>query len=137
MFKRLLLCSSLLLTNCTNETITTETQLRKYNKEYCYDGDTCYINYRNAQYTLRLKDIDTPEINGKCEQETQLANKAKQFINDKIKRALTIRIETYGQDKYGRIIGKIYLDGYDIEQWLIDEKLGKRYRKGIKIDWCK
>ena len=138
MKKLLLLCSLTLLTNCSTPP-KQETTLRQHNKTYCYDGDTCYITFRGSNYTLRLKDIDTPEINSQCKEERELAIKAKEFINLKIRKALHIQIEITGQDKYQRMLGNIYIDGYNIGRWLIEEKLAKKSNIHTykDISWCK
>lgn len=48
----------------------------------CYDGDTCTLRLANAppfiaEQKFRFEGFDTPEIRGKCPQETGLAKRAR------------------------------------------------------------
>ena len=124
----------LLITSCS--TIKEETYFRQQKGLYCYDGDTCYIIHKGAKELIRIRNLDTPEIKGKCIQEKQLAIKARDYINKRIKNAKSIRFERLGRDYYNRILGDIYIDNWKISIQVIQKGLGKEYRKGIKINWC-
>jgi micrococcal nuclease len=63
---------------------------------------------------VRLAGIDTPESRTADKREKALGLEAKKFLADKIKDAKNIVIKTEKLDsseKYGRILGWLYLDG--------------------------
>lgn len=83
------------------------------------DGDTIdviidlgfSISYSSR---VRLAGIDTPESRTKDKYEKALGLEAKKFLADRIKAAKNIVIKTEKLDsseKYGRILGWLYLDG--------------------------
>lgn len=63
---------------------------------------------------VRLAGIDTPESRTTDKMEKALGLECKKFLADKIKNAKTVVIKTEKLDsseKYGRILGWLYLDG--------------------------
>ena len=63
---------------------------------------------------VRLAGIDTPESRTKDKKEKELGLESKKFLESKIKAAKNIVIKTEKLDsseKYGRILGWLYLDG--------------------------
>lgn len=63
---------------------------------------------------VRLAGIDTPESRTKDKHEKQLGLESKKFLESRIKAAKNIVIKTEKLDsseKYGRILGWLYLDG--------------------------
>ncbi len=63
---------------------------------------------------VRLAGIDTPESRTADKMEKALGLESKKFLADKIKNAKTVVIKTEKLDsseKYGRILGWLYLDG--------------------------
>lgn len=100
-----------------------------------YDGDTITIIFKNRgqyeKHKLRLFGIDTPELkpllkNKNREEEIQKAiiarDKLKELILDKI-----IDVEFTKEEKYGRLLGTIYKNKININQWMIDNKYGVSY----------
>lgn len=64
------------------------------------DGDTLAL-------TIRLAEIDTPEMNGKCPAERELAKKAKQYVAETIKKGYGVTVQQTGVGKYGRMIARV------------------------------
>ncbi len=63
---------------------------------------------------VRLAGIDTPESRTKDKAEKALGLESKKYLADRIKAAKTVVIKTEKMDsseKYGRILGWLYLDG--------------------------
>lgn len=63
---------------------------------------------------VRLAGIDTPESRTSDKYEKQLGLEAKHYLEDRIKAAKKVVIRTEKMDsseKYGRILGWVYLDG--------------------------
>jgi len=108
-----------------------------------YDGDTVRIIFDDKgvlkQYRIRLYGIDTPEIKPRLniknrDQEINKAKKAKEFVAGLILEKV-IWIKMLGFDKYGRILGSIYVkknDEKSISDLLIENKLGMPYFGGTK-----
>ena len=78
------------------------------------DGDTLKLLVDDQQYKIRLAEIDTPE---KGQPWGKNATKA---LSEKVFRE-EVRIDVIDTDRYGRLIGRIWLDGRDINRELIAE----------------
>ena len=101
----------------------------------CYDGDTCKINSEAfvpfTEYSLRLEGFDTPEIRGKCDEEKEIARKAKHFT---IKYMETVEVVYVSEkrDKYGRLITTVP----GLAEALIAADLARPYDGGKRLPWC-
>jgi endonuclease YncB( thermonuclease family) len=109
----------------------------------CYDGDTCTFDFADLppvfgkKITVRLMGIDTPEMKAGCDLERAKALQAKRFIEEMIVRAKDIRIVDPGRDKYFLILARLYVDGEDIGDKLIEAGLAVKYDGGRKsMNWC-
>ena len=105
-----------------------------------YDGDTVTIgtimNGKKYKYSVRLNGIDTPELRTR----NKIEKKAGYLVRDKLREkidGMIVRIEILDYDKYGRILGEIYLEDEKITKWLLDNKYCYQYGGGTKetIDW--
>ncbi len=87
------------------------------------DGDTLKLLVDNQQqYKIRLAEIDTPE---KGQAWGKNATKA---LSEKVFRE-EVRIDVIDTDRYGRLIGRIWLDGRDINRELVAEGHAWVYRQ--------
>ncbi len=108
----------------------------------CHDGDTCTISIPSLpslfgeKLPMRLVGIDTPEINGSCEVERQLAIKAKQFLLTRLQSGGRVEIQPVARDKYFRILALISVDGQDLADELVAAGLAVSYNGGTKPSWC-
>src|SRR6056300_1423989 len=103
-----------------------------------YDGDTITIasvlpNTTEPIYrfSIRLNGIDTPEIRGKTQEEKELAIQVRDALTEKIYGKM-VELRNVGNEKYGRVLAEIYLDGENINQWLVDENFAVAYDGGKK-----
>lgn len=107
------------------------------------DGDTIAIlknkpDLSSFPLSIRIQNIDTPEIKGKCDTEKAKGQEAKLFvqklINDpKNKIAYTIA----GWDKYGgRVLGDVFIDGKSLSELMIAKGLAREYHGEAKSSWC-
>jgi endonuclease YncB( thermonuclease family) len=107
-----------------------------------YDGDTikcstALLPYPLSNISVRLKNIDTPELRGKCEKEKQLAKQAKARLKELTQNSHYIKIDNVEWDKYGgRILGNVIVNGKDVSAILISEGLGRKYNGEAKKSWC-
>ena len=109
----------------------------------CYDGDTCMISLPGVHplfgdhILVRLAGIDTPEIKGKCEQETLLAKQARDFIREVMSQAQQIDLRKPERDKYFRINARVFADNQDLSALLIEKGMAVPYNGKTKTkDWC-
>ena len=110
-----------------------------------YDGDTITIILINKcgyeKHKLRMYGYDSPEIKplkNKKNRDTEIKNalKAKNFLSKQILNKIVI-FESKGYDKYGRLLGNIYLRRYfktniNINQLMIEKGFGYPYFGGTK-----
>ena len=119
-------------------TVQAEINLRQYNDQYCYDGDTCYITMNDMKKKIRLLELDTPEISKpKCNAELEIGVMARDYLNDLIANASTIEFKTeYLEDYFGRVLSYLIIDGEDASSKIIENQLGVVYNRNQKYDWC-
>ena len=108
-----------------------------------YDGDTFRVNIDSLppivgkNIPVRLEGVDTPEINGKCQYEKDLALEARDFVRSKLSNAVEILLNDLQRGKYFRIVAKVYIDGVSLEEELLQNDLAYQYNGGKKSNWCK
>jgi endonuclease YncB( thermonuclease family) len=86
------------------------------------DGDTLTVlDAEQRQRKIRLAGIDAPE------KRQAWGQRAQQFLGDRVFQRV-VRIEVSKKDRYGREIGKVLLDGEDINLELVRAGLAWHYR---------
>jgi micrococcal nuclease len=111
-----------------------------------YDGDTITIvsklPYDSSplyKFSVRINNVDCPEIKGSEDDEKQCAKIAKQRVTDLILNK-RIEVRNIGTEKYGRVLADVLVDGQDIGTLLVNERLALRYNGGTKqrpVSWLK
>ncbi len=108
------------------------------------DGDTFAARVEledKTQITVRVRllDVDTPEMNGQCKQEIDMARKATNRAAQLLPIGSVVDLSDIKDDKYlGRIDARVKLaDGRDLSNILVTEKLGRKYDGGKRQSWCK
>ncbi|MBR5153874.1 MAG: thermonuclease family protein [Alphaproteobacteria bacterium] len=111
--------------------------------DYIFDGDTFSAQVmldERVEITVRVRliNIDTPEMNGKCHTEKVMAQSAKDLISVLLPKGTIVELENIKDDKYlGRINANVILpDGRDVGQILIDSGVGRPYSGGKRAGWC-
>ena len=106
-----------------------------------YAGDTITVRAhiwlgQDVETKVRLDGIDTPEINGKCDDEKTLAVKARDFLAEQAGDAVMLRDIHYG--KYaGRVVASVSTEsGIDLVAALIAAGHGRAYSGGKRRGWC-
>ena len=108
-----------------------------------YDGDTFRVNIDSLppivgkNIAIRVNGVDTPEIRGKCQYESNLALKARDFVRNKLADAKEIKLTNLQRGKYFRVVANVVVDGVSLEKELLDNKLAYEYSGGKKLSWCK
>ena len=120
-----------------------------------YDGDTIQLVFplqtELFRWTCRLTGIDTPEIRTRNKTEKEFGYTVRNILREKILNKMVV-IECGEFDKYGRLLGKIFLreehknqsgggegegENPSINDWLIQNKYAFPYDGGKKQDWGK
>ena len=111
--------------------------------DYVLDGDTFAARVLldddiTITVRVRLADIDTPEINGKCEREIEMAMRARDRLAELLPVGTMVDLRDVADDKYlGRIDARGFTsDGSDVSRILIHEKFGRPYDGGRRDSWC-
>lgn len=106
------------------------------------DGDTVDVKAKiwigqEITIRVRLRDIDTPEITGRCDDESMIALEAKNFVENELKNH-TVLLTNIQQGKYaGRVIANIATKtGQDLSQELLKVGLARPYRPRRFHSWC-
>lgn len=108
----------------------------------CYDGDTCTVTlpglhpFFGDHIPIRVAGVNTPEMRGECEEEIQLAIRARAFLRCRLAGAIRVDLVNPARDKYFRIRARLIVDGEDVGAALIREGLGLPYYGGTRQSWC-
>ena len=91
----------------------------------CGDGDTARFMIKDEEKKVRFLAIDTPEVDKK----EPFSNEAKEFTCNMLKNAKEIYLEYDGnsdkEDKYGRILSFVHVDGVLLQNELIKNGYAK------------
>lgn len=100
------------------------------------DGDTIRV----AGERIRIANIDTPEMppRSRCAAEAILAGRAKSNLEAMVAQAYEAHfIPSLGRerDAYGRLLGRVELDGVDVGRAQLEAGLAQRWM-GQHAQWC-
>ena len=103
------------------------------------DGDTFVINIENVpdvfgkEIAVRIRGIDTPELNDKREEIKSIAIKAKEELEKLLTLGEKVILYNLGRDKYFRLLASVKVDNVDVADYLIKRGLAKEYDGGKKV----
>lgn len=96
------------------------------------DGDT--FRYRGEK--IRVADIDTPEVNGRCDYERALAARATRRMDALLREGpFELHPVERDEDRYGRKLRIVTRDGRSLGDQLVSEGLA-RTCTGRREPWC-
>jgi len=116
---------------------------------HVYDGDTIHVVFKMPngndcyKWVIRIMGIDTPEMKSKNASEKKKAIEARDFLRGKILEKIII-IDCLEFDKYGRLLGNVFLENdnndektieISLSQLMIDNGFAKVYDGGHKEGW--
>lgn len=90
-----------------------------------HDGDTITLRTETNKKKIRLAGIDAPELKQPYGVESRSA--VREAVLDKV-----VLVETSRNDKYGRAIGKVILDGQDINLKQVQSGMAQVYREYLR-----
>lgn len=107
-----------------------------------YDGDTItiatYIHNIKQPYrfSVRLANIDTPELRTTNPTEKQFATIIRDKLNLKIMNK-TVLLSNVSTEKYGRLLATVTLENEtkSINDWMLEKKYAVEYTGGAKTDF--
>ena len=109
-----------------------------------FDGDTfgATVHLENGAsvfVNVRIMNIDAPEMNGECQYEKELAERAKNRLTELLPRDSTVTLSKIKDDKYLKRIDALTLlaNGDDVGKIMVREKLAVYYNGGKRQPWCK
>ena len=112
--------------------------------KYIVDGDT-FIgdvlmddDVKITSVSVRLRNVDTPEIHGQCDEEIKRAEYARQRLGELIPVGSVVEIDNIKDDKYpGRIDANVYdAQSRDVGLVFVRENVGRKYNGGKREPWC-
>lgn len=105
------------------------------------DGDTFIINIPNItdvfgnNIAVRIRGIDTPELNDKREEIRKISIQAKEELEKLLTSGQKVVLYNLGRDKYFRLLASIKVGNMDVAEYLIKKGLAKSYDGCVKTSW--
>lgn len=98
------------------------------------DGDSIVA----GQMEFRIKGVDAPELRTRCPAERAAAEQARDYLQRRLDRAdeVVATIDRHEDDKYGRFLATVSVDGVDLTADLLGNTVSRAYTKGRRGDWC-
>ena len=78
------------------------------------DGDTITVLVENQQIKIRLNQIDAPEHG------QDFGQKSKDALADLVFEK-EVRVVTHGKDRYGRVVGDVFVGQTDVNEKLVED----------------
>lgn len=104
------------------------------------DGDTFKATVtiwpgHRVTTSIRVAEVDTPALHGKCQSEKDLAERAKAFVEAAIRKPVVIRNIRNGKFA-GRQVAEVWIGGKRLSAMLIAAGLGRTNDGGKRKGWC-
>lgn len=130
----LVFCECILLAKEYTDTIENFRNMRALAKLIkVRDGDTFVITIEDTpdvfgeEIAVRIRGIDTPELNDKREEIKAIAIKAKEELERLLTSGKKIVLYNLGRDKYFRLLASVKVGDIDVAEYLIKRGLAKEY----------
>lgn len=94
------------------------------------DGDTFWLHGEK----IRIANIDTPEVKGRCPAEREQARRATHRLAELLAQA-PLTLERTGRDRHGRSLARITIGKGDVGTMLVREGLARPWRGRMEV-WC-
>ena len=88
-----------------------------------HDGDTVSLSTARGILKVRLEGIDCPEL-------AQRHGREAKAFTERLVINRTVRLEPDGVDQYDRILGRLFVDGTDVNAALVRAGMAWRYERG-------
>jgi len=111
--------------------------------ERVYDGDTIVVDLHDLpaivgeDISIRINNIDTPEIRSHNKQLRKLAYQARDFLKEKVANSKIIELRNIKRGKYFRLVADVYLDEINIGEMMVSAGHAVLYDGGKRPNWEK
>lgn len=92
------------------------------------DGDTLVVRKGSVNLTIRLVGIDAPEVSHKKYEPGQPFSQQSTKHLAKLTLNRSADVRSYGSDRYGRILGEVFVDGNNVNLEMLKAGLAEVYR---------
>ena len=100
----------------------------QYQVSRVIDGDTIRVRDGDARLVIRLVGIDAPEAShGKNEPGQPFSQQATKHLTSLVL-GRTVAVKTIGQDRYGRTLAEVFVDGRNVNLLMVRDGLAEVYR---------
>jgi micrococcal nuclease len=93
-----------------------------------HDGDTVSADCAGSRIKVRMVGIDAPELKQKYGRESRQALADRVFQKK-------VSLKTQSQDKYGRTIAEVFMNGESINAWMVKSGHAWVYEARPRRDW--
>lgn len=103
-----------------------------YKISHIIDGDTLYVIMNGKEKKIRILGIDTPEKNGGFRTAECFGNDASEYAKKYLQGKRVSLLESKignSEDKYGRLLRYVFVDGEDFGAHLIAEGYAESYKR--------
>ena len=100
----------------------------EYQVSRIIDGDTIQVKKGAIKLTVRLVGIDAPEVSHKKNEPGQPFSQQSTKYLAKIALNRSADVKSYGADRYGRVLGEIFVDGNNVNLEMLKAGLAEVYR---------
>ncbi len=88
-----------------------------------HDGDTVSVRTGRGLVKIRFEGIDCPEL-------AQRRGAEAKALTERLALNRTVRVEAHGVDRYDRVLGRVFVDGTDVNAALVRAGMAWRYERG-------
>jgi endonuclease YncB( thermonuclease family) len=92
------------------------------------DGDTLVVQKGSIKMTIRLVGIDAPETSKKKHEPGQPFSQQSTKYLVKLALNRSVDVKSYGADRYGRVLGEVFVDGNNVNLEMVKAGLAEVYR---------
>jgi len=100
----------------------------EYRVSRVVDGDTIEVKKGAIKLTVRLVGIDAPETSKKKHEPGQPFSQQSTKYLAKLTLNRSADVKSYGTDRYGRVLGEVFVDGNNVNLEMVKVGLAEVYR---------
>ena len=100
----------------------------EYQVSRVIDGDTIQVKKGAIKLTVRLVGIDAPEESHKKHEPGQPFSQQSTKYLAKIALNRSADVKSYGADRYGRVLGEVFMDGNNVNLEMVKAGFAEVYR---------
>ena len=113
--------------NAVSEEVKSNSKIKDWSVKRVVDGDTVVLEKNGYEYKVRLIGVDTPEsVHLDKNKNTKEGKIASDFTKERLTgKKVDIEFDVKPQDKYGRYLVYLYVDGISYNEVLLEEGMAR------------